>query len=176
MPGVRIRLSLLLAALVAAALVVPSVASADYGNTSQYQVGISLNCDAPHSSICNQFGGTGGEWGWYVFNNDGTGDAQIAGCGHTVGGIGGPGGAGAGHQDVDFTWTTGPSTASPVGSPNGLDFYITSDTTRFTGRGGGTVTDANVGDTGIPAYPGHYSFHPAPGVTAQIQVALKPQH
>jgi len=47
---------------------------------------------------------------------------------------------------------------------------------RFTGRGGGTVTDANVGDTGIPAYPGHYSFHPAPGVTAQIQVALKPQH
>jgi hypothetical protein len=173
--GVRIRLSLVLAALVAAVLIVPSAASADYGKTSQYQVGISLNCDAPHSTVCDQFGGTGGFWGWYVFNNDGTGDAQLAGCGHTVGGIGGPGGAGAGHEDVDFTWTTGPANG-PIASPNGLDFYITSDTTTFTGHGGGTATDVNVGDTQIPAYPGHYSFRPMAGVTAHITVALNPQH
>jgi hypothetical protein len=172
----RLRLLLVLgASVVALGLLAAPGASADYGKTSQYQVGISLNCDMPHSSICDQFGGTGGFWGWYVFNNDGTGDAQVAGCGHTTGGIGGPGGAGAGHEDIDFTWTTGPA-SGPIVSPNGLDFYITSDTTRFTGRGGGVATNINEGDTGIPAYPGHYSFRPAPGVSAQITVALNPVH
>ena len=152
-------------------------ARADYGNTSQYQVGISLNCDVPHSTVCDQFDGTGGFWGWYVFNNDGTGDAQLTGCGHVVGGIGGPGGAGAGHESVDFTWTTGPSIASPVGSPNGLDFYIVSDTTSFNAHGTKvTLPDQNVGDTGIPAYPGHYSFKPMPGLTANVTVSLNPQH
>jgi len=171
----RLRPILVLAAAAALALIVPSAASADYGKTSLYQVGISFNCDVPHSSACDQFGGTGGFWGWYVFNNDGTGDAQVTGCGHTTGGIGGPGGAGAGHEDIDYTWTTGPATG-PIPSPNGLDFYITSDTTRFTGRGGGTATDVNEGDTNIPAYPGHYSFHPQPGITASIQVSLNPKH
>lgn len=176
MSRTRLRPVLVLAALAAVALLTPAVASADYGKTSLYQVGISLNCDVAHSSACDQFGGTGGFWGWYAFNSDGSGDAQVTGCGHTTGGIGGPGGAGAGHEAIDFTWTTGPANG-PIASPNGLDFYLTSDTTRFTGRGGGgTATNVNEGDTGIPAYPGHYTFHPQPGITASIQVSLNPQH
>jgi hypothetical protein len=151
------------------AFVGTTTASADYGKLSQYQVTISENCNSV--SLCG--GQTGGFWGWYVFNSDGTGDAQLAGCGHTVGGVGGPGGAGAGHESVDFTWTTGPATGL-LASPNGLDFYITSDETTFTGADGGTVSDANVGDTGVPAYPGHYSATLGPGTTVQVTVARKP--
>jgi len=31
-----------------------------------------------------------------------------------------------------------------------------------------------VGDSGIPAEAGHYSYHPAPGVAADLQVAFRP--
>ena len=29
-------------------------------------------------------------------------------------------------------------------------------------------------DSGIPAEPGHYAFHPAPGVSGNVQVAFRP--
>ena len=54
------------------------------------------------------------------------GDAQLTGCGHTVGGIGGPGGAGAGHFAIDLhSWYIG---------PNG-DFWATGETDTFVGHG-----------------------------------------
>jgi hypothetical protein len=31
-----------------------------------------------------------------------------------------------------------------------------------------------LGDSGIPAAAGHYSFHPAPGVADMIQAAFRP--
>src|SRR5215475_15114896 len=66
-----------------------------------WQVGLSFNCDIP--SFCGN--DLGGFWGWVEFDRaaDGTitGDAQLTGCGHTTGG-GGPGSAGAGHEDVDI--------------------------------------------------------------------------
>ena len=159
-------------AAIGAFLIAPPTAGA-YGNQAVWQVGVSLNCNVPHSAICDQFGGTGGFWGWYEFDANNTGDAQLAFCGHTVGG---GGGAGAGHASVDITgWRMGPDTG-PIPSPNGLDFYITSDITRYTGRDAppGPRPNQFVGDTEIPAYPGHYSLQLAPGVTAQVTVALKP--
>ena len=35
-------------------------------------------------------------------------------------------------------------------------------------------TDQNVGDTGIPAVPGHYSLNMGPGIHANIQVTQIP--
>jgi len=174
----RLRMLVVLCLAVGAMTVALTVAptAGAYGNAAVWQVGISLNCDVPHSSACDQFGGTGGEWGWYEFDSDNTGDAQITGCGHTVGGIGGSGGAGAGHSSVDITsWHIAPSSgALPFPAPSGT-FWIDSDITTFTGHGAPvTLPNQFVGDTGIPAAPGRYSFHPAPGVTAVVTVALKP--
>lgn len=91
----------------------------------------------------------------------------MTGCGHTVG-FGGPGLAGAGHQSVDFTWVLG---------QNG-DFIITSETDVFTGHGTPqTLTiPSEYSDSGVPLYPGHYSLHPAPGVSTNIQVTYIPTH
>ena len=117
----------------------------------EWQVGFSFNCDNP--SVCGA-DGLGGFWGWYAFYSDGTGDAALTGCGHTVHG-GGPGSAGAGHENVDIeAWHVDPVSG---------DFVI--DTS--------TPSDAE-GDTGIPAAPGHYSLHPAPGVSDNISVRLNP--
>src|SRR5206468_933070 len=92
-------------------------------------------------------------------------DAELAGCGHTVGG----GGAGAGHESIDATsWVIGPGRAGP------RTFFLTGGTVTFTGHGspvtqplttddnppapdGSNLASAsNPLDTGIPADPGHY--------------------
>jgi hypothetical protein len=61
--------------------------------------------------------------------------------------------------------------------PGGQAFYVDSNVVTFTGHGS-PVTVTNdpdfLGDTGIPVEPGHYSFHPAPGVAFEIQVAYRP--
>jgi len=66
-----------------------------------WQIGLSFNGDSP--TLCA--GRQGGFWGWVEFdrwsNGTITGDAQLTGCGHTTGG-GGPGSAGAGHEDLDI--------------------------------------------------------------------------
>jgi len=144
-----------------------------YGKTAQYQVAVSFNCDSTVPGACDQFGGQGGFWAWYEFDNDGTGDATGTGCGHVTGGAG-PGLAGAGHENVDITgWHIGVS--QPEDPVQGNVFYIDSDLTTFVGRGGPqTVPDANVGDTTVPTTPGHYSLKLAPGISAQVQVTQIP--
>jgi hypothetical protein len=144
-----------------------------YGNTAQYQVAVSLNCDSTVPHACDNFDGTGGFWAWYEFDNNGTGDATGTGCGHTIA-ASGPGLAGAGHENVDIlSWDIEP--AGPDAILPGNDFYILSDNTTFVGHGGPlTLPDQNVGDTGIPAVPGHYNLHLAPGITAQITVVKIP--
>jgi hypothetical protein len=142
-----------------------------------WQIGLSFNCNNP--SACD--GELGGFWGWVEFDRaaDGTitGDAELAGCGHAVGG-GGPGSAGAGHIDLDATSVhIGPSMPDDPNYPDGEVFYVDSNVATYTGHGQPvTVHDDPdfLGDTGIPVEPGHYADHPAPGITSVIQVAYRP--
>jgi len=163
-------------------------ASADYGHAGTqnvWQIGISFNCN--NLSFCGA-DGTGGFWGWVQFNQDPvtgatSADAELTGCGHTIGG----GGAGAGHTSIDVTgWFIAPGSAGPD------TFWATGGTQTSTGHGtkvtgpltnddNSVVTPQNPNDTGIPADPGHYNtaeilgFSPTPpGVAMQIQVAYKP--
>ena len=182
------KLLLALAALGAvAALAVGFSSSAKaYGGGAAHdtwQVGLSFNCDSPTSAYCLDQNGQpslGGFWGWFEFDRSGTqmwGDAQLTGCGHTTGG-GGPGLAGAGHLSLDITaWHLG--SAQPQDpNPGGQEFYIDAYTVTFYGHGSPqTFTSQDepgfLGDSGVPAESGHYSFHPAPGVSGNVQVAYR---
>jgi hypothetical protein len=105
------------------------------------------------------------------------GDAQLTGCGHTTGG-GGPGLAGAGHLSLDITaWHLGPAQPQDP-NPGGQEFYIDDYSVTFNGHGSPqTFTSGQVpdflGDSGVPAEAGHYAFHPAPGVSGNVQVAYR---
>ena len=133
-------------------------AFADYGNTHQWELEFSFNCDNPTLCTAN-LGGTGGFWGWVALNGasplgPGTGDAEVAGCDHTIGGIGGPGGAGASHMSANVTWVNsgGLLLVFAPNSPNPTQPVFVA-----------------------PAKPGHYDndqlFLPQlPGVSVQLQV------
>src|SRR5215468_2494250 len=167
-----LRRSILLAATSATAAVLavgvssPAFAYGGGAGHDTWQVGISGNCNNP--SFCGA-DGLGGFWGWVEFDRftDGTitGDAQLTGCGHFRGG----GGGGAGHSDVDITSAhIGPSQPQDPNYPNGQVFYVDSNVVN------GVTNDPDfLGDSGIPAEPGHYSFHPAPGVSDMIQVSFR---
>jgi len=175
------RLFVMLAALAAAVALSAGFASSAgaYGGGSSHdtwQVGLSFNCDNP--TFCGN--DLGDFWGWVEFdraaNGTITGDAQLTGCGHSVGG-GGPGSAGAGHMDMDITSAhIGPSQPDDPNYPSGQVFYVDHNVVNFTGRESGTVTDDPdfLGDSGIPVEPGHYSVHPAAGVAFMVQVAFRP--
>jgi hypothetical protein len=175
MRRIAFQASLFTAVVLVAAAFASSAAAYGGGATHDtWQVGMSFNCNNP--SYCGD--DLGGFWGWVEFDraSDGTitGDAQLTGCGHSVGG-GGPGG-GAGHIDLDITAAhIGPGSGD---DPPGVDvFYVDHNVATFTGHGmRQSVTDDPdfLDDSGIPAEPGHYSFHPAPGVTFVIQVAYRP--
>jgi len=153
-----------LAILMMAAAGAPAAA---YGNppggpTQTYQLMFSFNCNNP--AACAGMGGTGGFWGWAVLYSDGTGDAELTGCNHLVGG-GGPGTAGAIHFHDDFTFDLS----------NTTELVTISETQTYVGRFRTTMTVPG-SDTGIPLIPGHYTasdlfgFTPPPGVAIQIQV------
>ena len=77
----------------------------------------------------------------------------MTGCGHATGG-GGPGSAGAFHESVDIY-------AAHIDLTTG-DFIIDS------------ASDPSFdGDSGIPSMPGHFTDHPAPGVSDMIQVSYR---
>jgi len=170
--GALRRSILLVATSATAAVLAVGVASpaGAYGGGARHdmwQVGISGNCNNP--SFCGA-DGLGGFWGWVEFDRfaDGsiTGDAQLTGCGHFLGG----GGGGAGHSDVDVTSAhIGPSQPQDPNFPNGQVFYVDHNVVN------GVTDDPDfLGDSGIPVEPGHYSFHPVPGVADSIQVAFRP--
>jgi hypothetical protein len=154
------------AAVLAVGLASPAGAYGGGAGHDMWQVGISGNCNNP--SFC----GTelGGFWGWVEFDRfaDGTitGDAQLTGCGHFLGG----GGGGAFHADVDITSAhIGASQPQDPNFPNGQVFYVDHNVVN------GVTDDPDfLGDSGIPVEAGHYSFHPAPGVADMIQVAFRP--
>jgi hypothetical protein len=155
------------AAVLAVGFVSPAHAYGGGAGHDMWQVGISGNCNNP--SFCGA-DGLGGFWGWVEFdrfaNGTITGDAQLTGCGHFLGG----GGGGAGHSDVDITSAhIGASQPQDPNYPNGKVFYVDHNVVN------GVTDDPDfLGDSGIPVEPGHYSFHPAPGVADMIQVAYRP--
>lgn len=142
------RIIIMLAGLASAfgiALATAGAASASYGHGAEYQIAFSQNCNNASSPYCS--GGTGGAWGWAVLNTDRTGDLQITLCQH---------GYGAQHFSVDISsWGVDTSQTPPV-------FTLTTNNSMFNG------------DSPIPAAPGHYSEHPAPGVSMEIQVTKIP--
>jgi hypothetical protein len=159
-----------LAAFVAAAALAAGFASSAgaYGGGASHdtwQIGISGNCNNP--SFCGDE--LGGFWGWIEFDRfaDGTitGDAQTVGCEHFLRG----GGGGAFHADVDITSAhIGPAQPEDPNYPGGQVFYVDSNVVN-----GVTNEPDFLGDSGIPVAPGHYSFHPAPGVAFELQVAFR---
>jgi len=143
----RFKLLALVAVAVAATAAVfafasPARAGSDYSH-AQFQITFSLNCNNP-SAPCQQVFGLGGIWGWIALMPNGTGNAQVTDCGHTVGG-GGPGQAGAGHISFDPTWSmfSSPQAPSPITptDPNGEYINVSN----------------NLGLPPFPATPGHYS-------------------
>ncbi len=168
------RTILMVAALAAAAALAAGFASSAgaYGGGASHdmwQIGISGNCNNP--SFCGDE--LGGFWGWVEFDRfaDGTitGDAQETGCGHF---LGGGGSFGAEHADVDITSAhLGPPQPDDVnfGTPGAQVFYIDSNVVN----GEPNVSDF-LGDSGIPAEAGHYSFHPVARVAFELQVAFRP--
>lgn len=170
------RLLLLAASLAAAvslmaATVAPVGAYGGGAGHDTWQVGISFNCNNP--DFCG--GNLGGFWGWAELDRsaDGTvtwGDAEFAGCSHTVGG---GGFAGAAHisQEIE-SWTIGQGSAGPD------TFFISGEETDSF-RGSKVTFDVTNMDSGIPAVPGHYTasdvfgFDPPPGVAVQIQVSFR---
>ena len=98
-------------------------------------------------------------------------------CGHNQGL--GPA-AGAQHINVNINnWAFGPAQPGDVDFPGGLNFYVNSADLTITGRQDGsppvTIPGVPFGDTGIPIVPGHYSFHPVPGVAGEVTVvAMNP--
>ena len=123
-------------ALVAAAALATEFASSAgaYGGGASHdmwQIGISFNCDNPMPGFCDAFGGTGCFWGWGEFDRAGTqtwGDAQLTGCGHTVGG----GGAGAGHTAIDVhSWSSIRQFSAGSTAPSYLRRWAASTTAEF---------------------------------------------
>jgi hypothetical protein len=174
------RAFIVLVGLVAAVVVAGMSASpaAAYGGGATHdtwQLGVSFNCNNP--DYCGSE--LGGFWGWAEFDRAGAstwGDAAFAGCGHTVGG-GGPGSAGAGGFKIEnVSWHLGPAGPDSP-DPGGQDFYVDENEVTYTGHGT-PVTVVNdpefMGDTGFPAAPGNYAFHPVAGVAGVVQVAYRP--
>jgi hypothetical protein len=154
-----------------------------YGNTAQWQVGFSGTCSIHSSPIAFCPGAVHtGFWGWCAFGGTlpGGKSGTIADC--QVTSYFGP--ASSFHVSYDVTgWVILPE--SPFGVPGFPDFLITSGTIELSGPGAASnpfgfpvgipVAIPNpcppmVCDTGIPPIPGHYSFHPMPGVELNIQV------
>jgi hypothetical protein len=156
---------LLLLAAAAASFVVMAVAapvaSADYGNTAQYQAALSLNCDSKTSFFCTNVVGLGGVWAWFAFSNDGTFDSTETFCGHNDPVFG----SGAFHFNGDGNWkvdAAGP-TAPPFGQAQ--DFWVNYND----GQGWQDSDVPYVANTSM-----HYSFKGGSGISAVAQVAYIP--
>jgi hypothetical protein len=154
--------------LLAAVLVLGSLA-ANQGVVSAYgraehplaQLELSGNCNNPAYPLCfpppTGFG-LGGIWLWIEIDAGGSGDVAGAGCGH-VRGVGG----GAGPIKGEITWqyaTLAQATAANafvVGIDPNNSYYVV------------TIAPGEV--FAFPTTQGHYSFHPAPAVAQEAQVA-----
>lgn len=155
-------------ALAVAGIVVAPASAFAYGRADQpvAQVEVSANCDNPSFPLCAPFPqgvGTGGIWFWVELDANGSGGLTGSECNHTVGGVGGPGGAGAGSIKGMVFWTP----TSLEDAPHGAVFFGTTDPTdRYY-----AVTITNGETWLIPVTQAHYNVRLARGVQWQITVA-----
>jgi len=151
--------------LLAASVLALAAVGASSGGVAAYgaadhplaQLELSANCNDPSFGLCQQVG-LGGIWLWIEIDANGTGDIAGAGCGHDRAGSGG-----ADSIRGEITWTSG-SAADVVGA-GGFLFGVDPNNQYYViALGPGEVF-------GFPKTVGHYSFHPVPAVTIQLQVA-----
>jgi len=131
------------------------------------QIEFSGNCDNASFPFCApppNGVGTGGIWLWIEVDANGTGDVRGAVCNHTVGGAGGPGGAGAIPIKGNVSWTYSnlkngiDAGAEFLGMVDPGDRYY-----MVTIPGGDKIL--------FPTTVNHYSSQPTSGVSLQVQVA-----
>jgi hypothetical protein len=142
--------------------------AAAYGSADQplAQVEVSANCNNPNFPLCAPPPtgvGTGGIWLWIEIDSDNTADFSGAGCGHTIGGIGGPGGAGAGAIRGTTSWSY--ASFAQAAAAGAFFFGIDPNDSYYM---------VNFGPDGSFAFPttqGHYSFQPVAGVVIELQIA-----
>jgi hypothetical protein len=154
-----VRVLLPATVLVAGSVWFNSSVAAAYGAADKplAQLEFSGNCNNPSYSLCKVVG-LGGIWIWIEIDANNTGDIAGAGCGH-VRGVGG----GAGPIKGDITWSYATLTeataagAFVLGIDPGNKYYL---------------VPLGPGETfAFPTTQGHYSFHPAPAVALETQVA-----
>lgn len=157
----KIRFALLASSLAIGLIGFSAGGVAAYGSADHpvAQLEFSGNCNNPTFALCapppNGFG-LGGIWLWIEIDANHTGDVAGAVCGHVLGGP--RGGAGSVRGDVTWWWSQlpqgGPTTFGPL-DPAG--YYNVA---------------LPIGDVlAFPVTQGHYSAHPAPGVTLETTVA-----
>lgn len=135
-------------------------------NKAVAQIELSANCDNPAPGACAFAGGTGGIWVWTDLETGGGGDVSGAECGHTVGGIGGPGGAGAGSIRGTVSWSTTTLENALANGPADLQFFGLTDATDSY-----YMVSGPMGDWLFPTVDGHYSLKLASGIQIQLTVA-----
>jgi hypothetical protein len=162
---------------VAAALVAVCLAGGSplrafaYGPTHLYELTISYNCQNQTLCASSPFG-IGGLWGWIEPDAGGSADGHLTFQGHQNAD---PAANGVGHSTAMLGWSIiNCASASPPfdclfvaleatpTDPNGLYFDVP---TVFSTAGGPAVLPVLV-----PATPGHYSDHVAPGVFSNANV------
>jgi hypothetical protein len=187
MPRKLARTLVLTVALAALGFLANTPSALAYGNTAQWQAGFSGTCSS--NAVFCPFGPTGvhnGFWGWCEFGGSDGGSAV---------------GTTGTQADCQITTYAGPGTSfhisynvtswviqanSPFVPPGVADFLVTNGTLTLSGPGVPPGVPVHVPvpfpnpcpificDTGIPAVPGHFSFHPTPGVEHNIQVNRLP--
>jgi hypothetical protein len=160
------RMASLAGLLAAASLGFTAGGAAAYGHADGpiAQIEFSGNCNNPDFFLCSSppagFG-LGGIWLWIEIDGGAgatTGEADIAGsgCGH-VRGVGGR--AFSIRGEFDWWWS-----ATPEGADVSFGTYSGADGYYNVALGPGDVFS-------FPVTIGHYSFHPAPAVATELQVA-----
>jgi len=154
-----LRVLLPAAVLVAASIASSSNVASAYGAADQplAQLEFSGNCNNPSYSLCQRVG-LGGIWIWIEIDAGSEGDIAGAGCGH-VRGVGG--GAGPIRGDITWSYTDVAGAVAVDAFVLGIDPH---DQYYLIPLGPGEVF-------AFPTTVGHYSFHPAPAVALETQVA-----
>ncbi len=144
-----------------------------YG-TAQWQIGFSGNCD--NAAVCGpappgvMFApGTSGFWGWCEFSGSSasgltgtSGDCQVTSYARTS--LGQPN-----NPSNEAISVNGWAIETPSGQPF-PSFFITAGTAACTGPGAAMGCFPAVGNTFIPAIPGHFSMSPSPAINFELQV------
>jgi hypothetical protein len=130
-----------------------------YGRADQplAQIAFSASCNNPSFPLCDPTTGfgLGGIWIWVEIDANQTGDVAGADCTH-VRGVGG--GAGSIRGDVTWWWSATPEGIPAIPGPLDPNGYYN--------------VALPVGQTlSFNVSVGHYSAHPVPGVTLNLQVA-----